>query len=221
MKCFISTGFIALALVACGGSNQQEAPAPRTTTTTNGTAPATTPHNDGSTNLNMHLPPPGPEPNSQSGTTPLSTTSQGGGVTGGPLADSTKMAKPNNSSGMTGGGATRGPLADSTTMAEPNNSSGMTGGGATTASALGTAPAAATSTSSTDDDRKLTTRIHKALDGNASLSVDAKNVTVQAVGGNVTLSGVVKSAREKSLVEAAAAKIAGTMHVTNQLVVGK
>ncbi|MEO8800329.1 MAG: BON domain-containing protein [Polyangiaceae bacterium] len=196
MKCFISTGFIALALVACGASNVQEAQAPRPTTTTNGTAPVTTPHNDGSTNLNMHLPPSEPEPNSQSGTTPLSTTSQGGGVTGGPLADSTKMA-------------------------EPNNSSEMTGGGATTAGALGTSPGTAASTSSTEDDRKLTTRIHKALDGNASLSVDAKNVTVQAAGGNVILSGVVKSAREKSLVEAAAAKIAGTMHVSNQLVVGK
>ncbi|HEX7666364.1 MAG TPA: BON domain-containing protein [Polyangiaceae bacterium] len=197
MKRFLFTGFVGLALVACGGSNQQ-AQSPSTTTTTNGTEPigASPDNNDGTTNLNMHLPPSESEPKSQSQSTPLSTTSQGGGVTGGALSDTT-------------------------TMSAPNNSSDMTGGGATTASGMGTATGAPSNTSSSDDDRRLTVKIHKALDGSSSLSDSAKNVNVQTAGGNVTLSGVVKSDREKALVEAQVNKIAGAMHVNSQIVVGK
>jgi hyperosmotically inducible periplasmic protein len=64
-------------------------------------------------------------------------------------------------------------------------------------------------------DLELTRQIRQSLISDKSLSTYAHNVKVVAVGGNVTLNGVVRSTEEKSSVEAKAVSIAGQDHVVD------
>jgi osmotically-inducible protein OsmY len=71
--------------------------------------------------------------------------------------------------------------------------------------------------SGTEADRDLTARIRKELVADDSLSVDAKNIKIITINGVVTLRGPVKSASEKSAIEAKAKQVAGVKNVDNQL----
>jgi hyperosmotically inducible periplasmic protein len=68
-------------------------------------------------------------------------------------------------------------------------------------------------------DIKTTAEIRRALINNKSLSVRAHNVTIITQDGKVTLKGAVTSADEKQTVESAAARVAGTGNVDDQLTI--
>jgi osmotically-inducible protein OsmY len=71
--------------------------------------------------------------------------------------------------------------------------------------------------SSDQADVDLTRRIRKAVVADKSLSTTAHNIKIITVNGVVTLRGPVKSAQEKTKIEAKAQKLAGTKQVENQL----
>jgi hyperosmotically inducible protein len=66
-------------------------------------------------------------------------------------------------------------------------------------------------------DLKLTQQIRKAVMGDKSLSFTAKNVKIITLNKKVTLRGPVKTAAERSSIEAAARKVAGAGMVDNQI----
>jgi osmotically-inducible protein OsmY len=66
-------------------------------------------------------------------------------------------------------------------------------------------------------DLTLTQQIRKNIMADKTLSTYAHNVKVVAVGGTVTLNGVVRTAGEKSKVSAIAAQVAGKDHVVDDL----
>jgi hyperosmotically inducible periplasmic protein len=66
-------------------------------------------------------------------------------------------------------------------------------------------------------DRDLTAKIRQAIVDDDALSVQAQNVKIITVDGAVTLRGPVKTAAEKSAIDAKAKKIAGANRVHNQL----
>jgi len=70
-------------------------------------------------------------------------------------------------------------------------------------------------------DLKITQQIRQAVMANDSLSFTAKNVKIITAGGKVTLRGPVKTAEERSSIEAAARRIAGVTQVDNQIEVKK
>ena len=82
-----------------------------------------------------------------------------------------------------------------------------------------TAPQARTADqqAETDQDRKLTQQIRRAIVTDKSLSTYAHNVKIVAVGGKVTLKGPVRSEEEKRTIEAKAAQIAGPENVKNEI----
>lgn len=95
---------------------------------------------------------------------------------------------------------------------------------------LGAAPATATPKPGRDDeslsfvetntsrtDLQLTQEIRQALLADKSLSNTARNTKIVAAGGRVTLSGTVRSARERDAIRAAADRVAGASNVENQL----
>jgi hyperosmotically inducible periplasmic protein len=66
-------------------------------------------------------------------------------------------------------------------------------------------------------DIQITQKIRKAIEDDKTLSIYAKNVKIVAQNGDVTLSGPVRSADEKTSIEAKAVQVAGTGHVKNQI----
>jgi len=68
-------------------------------------------------------------------------------------------------------------------------------------------------------DRELAQKVRKAIVADKSLSTYAHNVKVIAKDGTVTLKGPVRSAEEKSAVEAKATEAAGAGKVTNELTI--
>ena len=66
-------------------------------------------------------------------------------------------------------------------------------------------------------DRELTQKIRKSLMADKSLSTYAHNVKIITQNGNVTLRGPVRSAEEKTTVEAKATEVAGANHVKSEL----
>jgi len=66
-------------------------------------------------------------------------------------------------------------------------------------------------------DRKITQQIRQAVMKDGSLSFNAKNVKIITVNGKVTLRGPVKTAAERSAIDAAAKSAAGANQVDNQL----
>jgi len=66
-------------------------------------------------------------------------------------------------------------------------------------------------------DRKITQQIRQAVMKDGSLSFNAKNVKIITVNGKVTLRGPVKTAAERTAIEAAAKSAAGVNQVDNQL----
>jgi hyperosmotically inducible periplasmic protein len=66
-------------------------------------------------------------------------------------------------------------------------------------------------------DLNLTKEIRKSVLADKELSTYAHNVKIVSVGGNVTLSGVVRSDDEKSAIEMKADAVAGKDHVVNKL----
>jgi hypothetical protein len=70
-------------------------------------------------------------------------------------------------------------------------------------------------------DLKITREIRKAVMADDSLSFTAKNVKIITNNGKVTLRGPVKSAAERSAIDAAARKVAGAGRVDNQLEIAK
>jgi hyperosmotically inducible periplasmic protein len=73
--------------------------------------------------------------------------------------------------------------------------------------------------SNSSSDLKITQRIRKSVMADKSLSTYAHNVKIVSVNGAVTLNGVVKSAHEKSVIQAKARAVAGKGNVTNDLTV--
>jgi hyperosmotically inducible periplasmic protein len=73
-----------------------------------------------------------------------------------------------------------------------------------------------------ESDRKITQQIRQDLMKDNSLSFTAKNVKIITVNGKVTLRGPVKSEAERSSIEAAARRAAGTgAQVDSQLEISK
>jgi hypothetical protein len=70
-------------------------------------------------------------------------------------------------------------------------------------------------------DRRTTQQIRQAVMADDTLSFTAKNVKIITLNGKVTLRGPVKTEQERSAIEAAARKVAGTAQVDNQLEVKK
>jgi hyperosmotically inducible periplasmic protein len=66
-------------------------------------------------------------------------------------------------------------------------------------------------------DRATTQKIRKAIQDDKDLSTYAHNIKVITQDGKVTLRGPVRSAAEKSTIEAKAVEIAGQENVTNLL----
>lgn len=66
-------------------------------------------------------------------------------------------------------------------------------------------------------DRTITQQIRQAVMKDGSLSFTAKNVKIITLNRKVTLRGPVKSAAERTSIEAAAKKVAGVTSVENQL----
>ena len=112
----------------------------------------------------------------------------------------------------------------STSAAEKTYPSGRTNTAdhkSTTPPATTTPPVTTTPVNPTipanDKDLKITQDIRKALVDDASLSMDAHNVKVDSLNGNVTLRGPVDTAAEKDTVESLAKSVAGVVRVDNQL----
>ena len=72
-----------------------------------------------------------------------------------------------------------------------------------------------------ETDLKITQQIRQAVMADNSLSFTAKNVKIITQNGKVTLRGPVNTAQERSAIEAAARKVAGTAQVDNQIEVKK
>jgi len=70
-------------------------------------------------------------------------------------------------------------------------------------------------------DLKITQQIRQAVMADSSLSFTAKNVKIITQNGRVTLRGPVKTADERSAIEAAARRVAGAIEVDNQIEVKK
>lgn len=68
-----------------------------------------------------------------------------------------------------------------------------------------------------ESDRGLVQRIRKSLMAEKDLSTYAHNVKIVAIGGQVTLNGVVRSDEEKSKVASLAEEVAGRKNVVNDL----
>ena len=68
-----------------------------------------------------------------------------------------------------------------------------------------------------ETDRGLVSRIRKSLMADKDLSTYAHNVKIVAIGGQVTLNGVVRSDEEKRKVESLAEQVAGKRNVVNDL----
>jgi len=68
-------------------------------------------------------------------------------------------------------------------------------------------------------DRELAQKVRKAIVDDKTLSTYAHNVKVIARDGTVTLKGPVRSAEEKTAVEAKATEAAGAGKVTNELTI--
>jgi osmotically-inducible protein OsmY len=66
-------------------------------------------------------------------------------------------------------------------------------------------------------DRDMAKKIRKSITDDKNLSTYAHNVKVIVRGGSVVLKGPVKTADEKSAIEAKAAEIAGAANVKNEL----
>jgi hyperosmotically inducible protein len=68
-----------------------------------------------------------------------------------------------------------------------------------------------------ESDRGLVSRIRKSLMAEKDLSTYAHNVKIVAIGGQVTLNGVVRSNEEKRKVASLAEQVAGKQNVVNDL----
>jgi osmotically-inducible protein OsmY len=66
-------------------------------------------------------------------------------------------------------------------------------------------------------DRGLVSRIRKSLMAEKGLSTYAHNVKIVAIGGQVTLNGVVRSDEERKKVASLAEEVAGKQNVVNDL----
>jgi hyperosmotically inducible periplasmic protein len=69
----------------------------------------------------------------------------------------------------------------------------------------------------TQQDRKLTQKIRRAIVADKSLSTYAHNVKIITVDGMVTLKGPVRSEEEKRTVEEKAAEIAGKGNIKSEI----
>lgn len=67
------------------------------------------------------------------------------------------------------------------------------------------------------DDSGIATTVQDAIHDNSSLSDQAKTVTVENVGGTVTLRGTVSSPEEKTLIEQIAKNTNGVNQVKNEI----
>jgi len=68
-----------------------------------------------------------------------------------------------------------------------------------------------------ETDRGLVSRIRKNLMADKDLSTYAHNVKIMAIGGQITLNGVVRSDAEKRKVASLAEEVAGKKNVVNDL----
>lgn len=66
-------------------------------------------------------------------------------------------------------------------------------------------------------DRAMTKKIREVIKSDASLSTNAKNITIITIKGIVTLRGPVASPQEKKLIEKKTIQIPGVLNVDNQL----
>ena len=71
--------------------------------------------------------------------------------------------------------------------------------------------------SNSPEDIKITAAIRRAIVGDKSLSMTAKNIKIITVNGVVTLRGPVNNAQEKALIAKLARSAAGKSKIDNQL----
>ena len=72
---------------------------------------------------------------------------------------------------------------------------------------------------SSKDDMSTTTQIRREIIAGKFLSVNAQNVKVITLDGNVTLRGPVNTAAERGFIEEIAHRLAGSRHVDSQITV--
>lgn len=70
-------------------------------------------------------------------------------------------------------------------------------------------------------EKRISTDVRHAIEGDDSLTFTAQNVKITTIGTKVTLRGPVKTAQEKTAIEALTKRTAGVTSVDNQLAVVK
>ena len=75
--------------------------------------------------------------------------------------------------------------------------------------------------SSATEDVEMTRRIRRAIIDKKDLSVNAHNIKIITMDGNITLKGAVKSASEQKMVESLARQASGKSEITNETYVTK
>lgn len=153
----------------------------------------------------------------QQTTTATPSTSDAVSDTRAPLVADTKGTSPNAykaDAPATNAGATSEPLKPNGAGAQPDN---------TKVNERDRSSAATTPPDQRENqtDLKITQQIRQAVMANDSLSFTAKNVKIVSQGGKVVLRGPVKTAEERSAIEAAARQVAGVSQVDNQIEVKK
>lgn len=73
--------------------------------------------------------------------------------------------------------------------------------------------------SQADKDRELARKVRRALVTDKSLSISAKNVSIDVQNAVVTLKGKARSSEEKNLIGAKAEEVVGAGHVRNEIAV--
>lgn len=189
---------------------------------------STSPRASDDSSMNSH--------SSSSGMTPSSNgTSSASGTTSSSNSTSSTMGGSTNAGSSTGNGTSAGKgmtgngtgsgtsTSDGRTM-PPDGATGSATSGAMQPDNTGVnkrdasgAPLTAGDQSNAKSDVDITAEIRRSIVGDSAMSMTAKNVKIITVKGKVTLRGPVKTAEERSKIEAAAKRVAGDAQVDNQL----
>ena len=107
-------------------------------------------------------------------------------------------------------------VADDVRPAQPSRASPSTGPDANADS-----PLTAGDQSESEEDRRITQEVRKAVVADAAMSIKAKNCTIITIGSVVTLRGTVDSASERSAIAGKAGAVRGVLRVDNKLDVAR
>lgn len=211
MKLHFALG-TALALVACGGSND----AMKEATTVNGAS------STGPTGIES----PG---DTTAGNPGISNASAGAGApvartTGAQASDGTSASKQpappkaNTGSGSAANGAGGGPTnAGAAAVNTPSSSAKAPDNTGVNERDRGTGAPTAVSQGNSQSEINISAAIRRAVVGNKALGFNAKNVKIITVGSKVTLRGPVSTDQERGIIEMQAKQTSGVTEVDNQI----